>query len=243
MRLNLGFGAMQERDFRKARPTTIWLLISVAWVAGCGGAAGKSSSSSSGASAGSTGTAAQASATQAATTSAPSPSVTGTGTAPVSAGGVASPGAKFAVGQTATVAYKAASDFSDKPATQRVQVTVDSIVRGSLADFSGIKLDATQRAGTPFYVKARIKNVGPGDLAAGDNNPSVEIEGVDHTGQTEQGVSFIGDFPRCNEGSPPTPMTRGKSFDTCITFLVPGGITAAAYTGTSDYTNSPVTWR
>jgi hypothetical protein len=160
MRLNLGFGAMQERDFRKARPTTIWLPISVAWVAGCGGAAGKSSSSSSGASAGSRGTAAQASATQAATTSAPSPSVTGTGTAPVSAGGVASPGAKFAVGQTATVAYKAASDFSDKPAKQRVQVTVDSIVRGSLA---------------------------------------------------EQGVSFIGDFPRCNEGSPPTPMTAARA--------------------------------
>jgi hypothetical protein len=38
-------------------------------------------------------------------------------------------------------------------------------------------------------------------------------------------------------------MTTGKSYETCLTFLVPGGITAAAYTGDSDYIDSPVMWK
>jgi hypothetical protein len=211
----------------------------VSGITGCGGSTSKSSTSSSTASVGTTGAASAPSATASAS------SATGSSTnpTPASAAGLAAPGAKLAVGKSAVVAYQAASDFSDKPTKQRLQVTVNSIVKGSLADFKGIKLDAAQRAGIPFYVKVRIKNVGPGDISARDNDPSVEIEGIDSTGQAQQGVSFIGDFPRCNETGPPTPMTRGKGFDTCITFLVPGGITAAAYTGTSDYVSSPVTWR
>jgi hypothetical protein len=214
-------------------------------IAGCGGASSPSSTSSSSAAAASTSTAAPPSTTQAVTASTSSTSATATSTsaAPASSSGVVAPGTKLAVGKTALLGYQSPSDFSTKPPTQRVKVTVESIVKGSLADFKGIQLDAAQKAGTPFYVKVRITNAGPGDLTAGDNDPSVQMEGIDDTGQAQQAVSFIGDFPRCNEGSPPTHMTLGKGFDTCLTFLVPGGITAAAYTGTEAYDSSPVTWK
>jgi hypothetical protein len=190
---------------------------------GCGGS--KSSTSSS---------AAPAPSTTPASSSTP---------APPSGAGLTAPGTKLATGKTAIVGYKPTGDYSNSPAKQRLQITVTSIVKGTLADFSGIKLDAAQKASTPFYVKVRLTNVGPGDVAAGTNDPSVDIEGLDSTGQTQQSVTFLGDFPRCNATSPVRPMTHGKSFATCLTFLVPGGITAAAYTGTSDYVNSPVTWR
>jgi hypothetical protein len=85
--------------------------------------------------------------------------------------------------------------------------TAIRIVKGSLADFSGLKLNATQKAGTPFYVKVRITNVGPGNLSADDNDPSVQIEGIDSTGQPQQSVSFIGDFPRCNSDYESSPVT------------------------------------
>jgi hypothetical protein len=212
-------------------------------IAGCGGASSPSSTSSSSAAAATTSTAAPPSTTQAVTASTSSTSASSTSAAPASSSGVVAPGTKLAVGKTALLAYQSPSDFSTKPPTQRVKVTVESIVKGSLADFKGIQLDAAQKAGTPFYVKVRITNAGPGDLTAGDNDPSVQIEGIDDTGQAQQSVSFIGDFPRCNEGSPPTHMTSGKGFDTCLTFLVPGGIKAAAYTGTEAYDTSPVTWK
>jgi hypothetical protein len=37
-------------------------------------------------------------------------------------------------------------------------------------------------------------------------------------------------------------MPTGQSYDNCLTFLVPGGITKVAYSGTDDYISSPVTW-
>ena len=72
--------------------------------------------------------------------------------------------------------------------------------------------------------------------------PGIQIEGVDKTGQTQQSVTFFGDFPKCDEKSAPNPMGVGSSFETCLTFLVPGGITKVAYTGTESYIDKPVTW-
>ncbi len=219
-------------------PVAAFVVVAVV---GCGGGGSKSSTSTSSPAAFSTSTA-SVPATAGASTAAPSSTATST-PASAPAGAVTAPGTKLAVGRTAIVAYKPGSDFSNSPAKQRLQITVTSIAKGTLADFNGLKLDATQKAGTPFYVKVRIENVGPGDAAAGTDDPSVDIEGLDSTGQTQQSVTFLGTFPRCDDVSPPKLLTRGKSFATCLTFLVPGGITAAAYTGTSDYVSSPVTWR
>jgi hypothetical protein len=197
-------------------------------LAACGGSTTKSSTSGSPAPAG---TSSASSVTAAGTTS--SPAATGST--------VTAPGTKLAVGRTAMVAYD--PDYSSNSASRRLQITVKSIVRGSLADFHGITLDASEKAGTPVYVTVRITNVGSGNDTAGNNDPGNQIEGVDSTGQTQDSVTFIGDFPRCNDTAAPTPMNPGKSFETCLTFLVPGGISAAAYIGDSAYFNSPVTWR
>jgi hypothetical protein len=157
------------------------------------------------------------------------------------AGGVAAPGTQLGVGKTATVAYD--PDYSSNSTARRLAITVQSVVKGSLADFKGISLDASQKAGTPYYVRVKITNVGSGDVTAGDIDPSNQVQGLDNTGHPQDSVTFIGDFPACNDASAPKPMTSGKSFQTCLTFLVPGGITAAAYIGDSDYFNKPVTWK
>jgi hypothetical protein len=133
------------------------------------------------------------------------------------------------------------ADQSAKPKFE-LQVTVTAIEKGSLSDFNGIKLDATEKASTPVYVKAKITNVSDGDAGSG-GNPSVNIEGIDSTGETQQSVTFFGEFPRCEYTEAPKPLSKGKSFTTCLTFLVPGGITKAAYTGTEAYVLKPVTWR
>jgi hypothetical protein len=209
--------------------------------AGCGSSSSSSSSSSTPASAPPPATTTAAS-TTAATTSTPA-TTTSASTGATSTGGATAPGTKLAMGATATVPYKdPGADVGNKPAPYKVQVTIQSLKKASLSDFNGIKLDAQQKASTPYYVKATITNVGNGDPGKAD--PAVAIEGVDTTGQTQQSVTFFGDFPPCNSTEAPKPFTRGKSWSTCLVFLVPGGITAVAYTGPpDDYISKPVTWK
>jgi hypothetical protein len=159
------------------------------------------------------------------------------------AAGTTPPGTALAVGGTATVPYlPPAENPSSKPGFQ-LQVTVSAIEKGSLSDFNGIKLDSTEKASTPFYVKVKLTNVGGGDPGKGDN-PTAAIEGVDNTGETQESVTFLlGGFPRCEDKEPPKPFSHGKSFESCLVFLVPGGITKAAYSSTEEYLLKPVTWK
>ena len=151
-------------------------------------------------------------------------------------GGPAAPGTKLAVGTSATVRYTPLSHAT--PST--LKVTVQSLEKGTLDDFKGIQLDATQKAATPVYVKVKVTNLGPGTIDV--DATSAAIEGIDSTGNTAQSVTFIGTFPRCPDHQSTTQMPSGSSFNNCLTFLVPGGINKIAYTGTDAYVNSPVTW-
>ena len=117
------------------------------------------------------------------------------------------------------------------------------MAKGTLADFNGIQLDATEKASTPYLRQGEDHQPGPGqDQHRQTTIRAIQIEGVDKTGQTQQSVTFFGDFPKCDEKSAPNPMAVGSSFETCLTFLVPGGITKVAYTGTESYIDKPVTW-
>ena len=76
-----------------------------------------------------------------------------------------------------------------------LKVTVQSLQKGTLDDFKGIDLDASQKAATPVYVKVKVTNLGPGTIDV--DATSAAIEGLDSTGNTTQSVTFIGTFPRC----------------------------------------------
>jgi hypothetical protein len=157
-----------------------------------------------------------------------------------SSSGIAAPGTTLRFGQTATLSYQ--SDAGGNTPTYRVTVTVQAPERGTLADFNGIQLDSTEKAGTPDYVRARLTNLGPGSIDTADDDPSIELDGVDGTGNLQDSVSFIGTFPRCPQATAPNPWPSGKSLTTCLTFLVPGGISKVGWVGTSGYLNTPVMW-
>lgn len=224
-----------------------------AGVAACGsssGGGGSQSSSTAAQSSASTSGAATGSA--AATSTAPGTSTSaGTSTAQgtssgggggTSGGATAAPGTNLKIGATATVPLATTLKSGKNGPTYKLKVQVLSMDKGTLADFNGIKLDATEKSSTPYYVKVKITSLGPGKIATADNDPAVQVEGVDSTGQTQQSVTFFGDFPKCDEVFPPKSMGVGSSFETCLTFLVPGGIRKVAYTGTESYITKPVTW-
>jgi hypothetical protein len=205
-------------------------------VAGCGGnSSNPSSSTSAGAGAASTASASGGTAsTPAGTSSSPAGAAT-------TSGGITQPGTTLKLGDTATVPFKSPASTSNGPPPYKLQVTVQSITKASMSDFKGIQLDATEKAGTPYYVRFKVTNVGDGDIGT---NAEGAISGVDNTGQQAQSVTFIGTFPPCNDADQPKPFTRGKTWSTCQVYLVPGGITAADYSGFVDsYLSSPVKWK
>jgi hypothetical protein len=221
-----------------ARVLTALALASVtAVLAGCGGSSSTSSSTTAAA------TATAATATPAAVTSTASAS-TADGKPAGSSSRLAAPGAKFAAGQSATVPYQVTESNGANGPTYKLSIAVQSIERGTLADFNGIQLDADQKASTPYYVRVRLTNLGPGTLNTSDSDPAGQIQGVDKTGQPQDSVTFLlGTFPRCPDNETPKQFKAGQSFSTCLTFLVPGGITKVAYTGPpQSYYDSPVTW-
>ena len=174
--------------------------------------------------------------TTAATSSAAASSSSGGG------GATAAPGTSLKLGKAATVPFTTTLKSGKNGPTYKLSVQVQSMDKGTLTDFNGIQLDAAEKASTPYYVKAKITNLGPAKIDTESNDPGIQIEGVDKTGETQQSVTFFGDFPKCDEKSAPNPMAAGSSFETCLTFLIPGGITKVAYTGTESYIDKPVTW-
>jgi hypothetical protein len=199
-------------------------LVLAVGVAACGSASNSSSSSASASSAAASASSSSTTATQAAAT-----------------GGAkaAAPGAKVAIGQSATVGYNPPGATGNAKSSV-LRVTVQSLDQGTLSDFNGIQLDASQKASTPDYVKVHVTNLGPHPIDV--DGTSAAIQGLDNTGSTQQSVTFIGDFPRCPDKASTTPLPPGRSYDNCLTFLVPGGITKVAYTGTEAYISSPVVW-
>jgi hypothetical protein len=180
-------------------------------VAACGGSAGSGSS--------------QAGSTPVASAASSAPSTQASSTKPADSGtSLTPPGTKLGFNQQARVGWVPPSKFSISRAHKAIplEVSVEGIERGTLSDFKNVQLDANERSATPYYVKVRVTNLGAGGGSANDD-PALAFRAIDDRGQPQSSVTFIGDFQRCNDTLPPKPFSHGKSFDTCLTYLMPGG--------------------
>jgi len=200
-------------------------------VAACGGSGSSAGTTSASQAAAST---IPASATNASANAPATTTTSGSGSA-----GIAAPGTKLTVGQSAKVHYTPAGS-TDKSKASTLVVTVQSFDKGTLSDFNGIQLDANEKASTPYYVKVHVTNVGPNPVDV--DSTAAAIEGVDSTGNNQSSVTFMGEFRRCPDSASTKPIGAGHGYEDCLTFLVPGGIKRISYNGTTDYIDSPVTW-
>ncbi len=207
--------------------SALMAVVVGAVVGACGSSGG---SSSNGSAATTTGGAASAAASSSSTATATSSSATA---------GVAKPGTGLSFGQTATVTYTPLTSSGNGKA-RTVKVTVASIRTGSAADLKALDVSGAPKGALPQYATVTVTNLGP--LSIDVDGTSDAIQGIDHSGNQQDPVSIIGDFPPCNQNSSTAPVAAGASFHTCLTYLVSGGITKVAWTGTDDYMNSPVTW-
>jgi hypothetical protein len=138
--------------------------------------------------------------------------------APAAVAGPTPVGSILKIGKPATVTY---SNDSAPKVKGIVQVTPESIVKGSIKDFANITLTAAQKKSTPYYIKIRTKNVGKTDLSKTD--PGRYLSGVDDRDQSQTPVIFFGNFDRCPDPVSAKSLKPGQSYEMCEAFLMPKG--------------------
>jgi hypothetical protein len=140
------------------------------------------------------------------------------------ANGLTPPGTHLGFNQAATVGWIPPS-ISLKPGSHKalkLQVTVESIEKGTIADFKNVDLTAKQKKMTPYYIKVMVKAV-TNTTWKGTDDPAISFRAIDDRGQTQGSLTFFGTFQRCDEVSAPRPFTSGKSYESCFAYLLPGG--------------------
>lgn len=140
-------------------------------------------------------------------------------------GDLTPPGTHLRLGQGATVGWvPPRSGLGTGPHKGlKLRVTVLSIMKGTIGDFKNVQLKPEQRASTPYYVKVRIKALGGTPPPAANDDPDVTLDAIDDRGQQQNNLIFLGTFSRCDDASPPKPFANGRSFGSCLTYLMPGG--------------------
>jgi hypothetical protein len=158
-------------------------------------------------------------------------------------GGTTQPGAKLKLGDTAHVTFKPLNAPINSKKTYKLDVTVLKIEKGTIDDFKSIDLDAAQKRSTPYYVSVRVSNPGPEVPVKGDD-PDVRFDGIDDRGQEQGSLTFIGTFERCDDTSAPAPFATGRSYESCLTYLIPGGgsIQHVNWSGSDEYVLKPIAW-
>jgi hypothetical protein len=155
------------------------------------------------------------------TSASTSPSGSGSGTsggvAPV-VGELTKSGTKLAVGKSAQVMW---ADKTTDPASQ-LQITVDTIVKGSLDDFAGSTTADKLVGYTPYYVNVSY-------LAITDSldeypSPYLDVRGKTSAGASAQTLITIG-FDKCSSPSFPKAFTAGIAVSGCRALVVPDGQT------------------
>jgi len=139
------------------------------------------------------------------------------------ADGLTPPGAHLGFGKDAIVGWVPQSeDGTGAHKGIKLQVTVESIQKGTLADFRNVNLDAKEKKDTPYYVTLRITELQNAPVPQ-DSDPAITFTAIDDRGQQQQSITFLGTFQRCDAPSPPKSFVSGKSYQACEAYLIPGG--------------------
>jgi hypothetical protein len=225
----------QHRDMNRTLTAT-WMLGGVLslslGLAACGGGGGGGSTAAS---------------TQPANTTHKTPAPR-----PAAGGGLTPPGAQLSFGKPAKVGWVPLTTVSSGGPRKTIplQISVESIDKGTLGDFKNVQLDSEQKQATPYYVKVRVTNLGATPPAG--NDPDVTFRAIDDRGQAQPSVTFLGTFARCDDRQPPKPFKRGASYESCLTYLMPGGgsITSVRWNDgpldgktVSPYFEKPIVWK
>jgi hypothetical protein len=172
--------------------------------------------------------------------------------APSQAGSLTPPGAHLAFGGPATVGWVPPSQDTGTGAHHgiKLRVTVVSIRKGTMADFRNVELNGNERKSTPYYVQLRVTALSSTPVPK-DSDPAITFTAIDDRGQQQQSITFLGTFSRCDDPMPPKQFVSGKTYESCLAYLIPGGGSIqkvqwdngpAAANEVTPYFDRPIVW-
>jgi len=225
-----------------------WAIAAVAvpGLAACSGtSSGGSPASSASSSAAGTPTQSQAGSQQASSQPAAQGQAGGSGS-------LTPPGAQLAFGGPATVGWVPPSQDTGTGAHHgiKLRVTVVSIQKGTMADFRNVELNGNERNSTPYYVQLRVTALSSTPVPK-DSDPATTFTAIDDRGQQQQSITFLGTFSRCDDPMPPKQFVSGKTYESCLAYLIPGGGSIqkvqwdngpAAANEVTPYFDRPIVW-
>jgi len=142
-------------------------------------------------------------------------------------------GTQLGLGESATVAYE--------PRQEQVgalDITVTRLDKASFKQFSGWKLSKETKSTQPYFVHAKIRNVGSTNL--GDRRPP--LYAVDGENKLIESSTFASSFTPCPSANFPKKFKTGDTVSSCLVYLVPdhGDLDAVSFRPTEDF--NPITW-
>jgi hypothetical protein len=189
-------------------------------------------------------------------TSSPAQSPTGSQTAAqgqtAGSGSLTPPGTHLAFGGAATVGWVPPSQDTGTGAHHgiKLEVAVVSIQKGTMADFRNVELNANERKSTPYYVQLRVTALSSTPVPK-DSDPAITFTAIDDRGQQQQSITFLGTFSRCDDPTPPKQFVAGRTYQSCLAYLIPGGGSIqrvqwdngpAAANEVTPYFDRPIVW-
>jgi hypothetical protein len=142
-------------------------------------------------------------------------------------------GTELGLDETATVAYE--------PRQGQVgvlDITVTRMDKASFDLFSGWKLDEKTKSTQPYFVHAKIRNVGATDL--GERRPP--LYAVDGDNKLVESSTFASTFEPCPSAPFPKKFKTGDTVSSCLVYLAPnkGELAAVSFRPTEDF--DPIVW-
>jgi hypothetical protein len=142
-------------------------------------------------------------------------------------------GSELELGESATVAYEPRQN-----AVGALDITVTSTEKASFSMFEGWDIKKETRETAPYFVRAKIENVGDTDLG-GRPVPLYIVDGEDRL--IEASV-FTGTFQPCEGSMFPKKFRTGDQVKACLVYLAPdkGELTAVSFRPDQEF--DPITW-
>lgn len=144
------------------------------------------------------------------------------------------PGSQLAVGDHAVVAWKPRQEV-----VGALDIDVTALERTSIkAEFSAWQLTEDQKASTPFFVRATVKNVGDSDLGG----RPVPLYIVNDKNVLVESTPFASSFETCPSTALPEKFAPGAEAKVCLVYLAPDHGDLVAVSFRPEETFNPITW-
>lgn len=144
------------------------------------------------------------------------------------------PGSQLSVGDSAVVAYRPRQDE-----VGALDITVTALEKASiLKTLSAWQLSPEQRRSNPYFVRARIENVGDTDLGG----RPVPLYLLDGDNVLLESTPFASSFELCPSTPFPDKFGPGDRTRVCLVYLAPDHGRAEAVSFRPEETFNPITW-